>query len=79
MLLERVLAQWRRLVAFRKDINLLHWVMRSVSFARLNASQAAIRHPHKLKPFFDELTMKYVTKNRSRHVRFMPSEQVFAQ
>ena len=28
MVLEQVFAQWQRLVAFRKPMNLLHWVMR---------------------------------------------------
>ncbi len=27
MLLEQVLVRWQRLVAFRKPMNLLHWVM----------------------------------------------------
>ena len=30
MILERVLAQWQRLVAFRKDLDLLHWAMSAV-------------------------------------------------
>jgi hypothetical protein len=32
MLSERVLARWWRLVAFLKATNLLHWVMRAVSY-----------------------------------------------
>jgi hypothetical protein len=35
MLLEQVLAQWRRLGAFMKAMNLLHWVMRLVSYRRI--------------------------------------------
>jgi len=35
MLSERVLARWWRLVAFMKATNLLHWVMRAVSYRRI--------------------------------------------
>jgi hypothetical protein len=35
---ERVLARWRRLVAFMKSMNHLHWVMRALEYRRITVA-----------------------------------------
>jgi hypothetical protein len=41
---ERVLARWRRLVAFMKSMNHLHWVMRALEYRRITvAIETAIK------------------------------------